>query len=288
MNLARTSTAPVHRVLALRAVLRLSSKAKGRTPEQMTALVTELMSLAGATPERKAVLAELGRCSTLDALRLAQKYLADSELADEAGLAVTQIAFALRDSHRDQVLGRCEFWSDAMAVASRACKVLKDISNRRTWPGATATSPDSIDLTAPRRRRRRLTAPARIGTVDGWSYRLKVTLKEPQDVSSINILWHPYEQHQAKNLDVLCDGKVVAEVRKVKCFENEMFIVFPSVRCRSVELVIPGKNGLVSPAIHEFQIFSRSSPSAGRASAQPVAPPPSRLEADRPAGSAEP
>ena len=87
-------------------------------------------------------------------------------------------------------------------------------------------------------------------------YRLKVTLKEPQDVSSINILWHPYEQHQAKNLDVLCDGKVVAEVRQAKCFENEMFIAFPSVRCTSVELVIPGKNGLVSPAIHEFQIFS--------------------------------
>jgi len=28
------------------------------------------------------------------------------------------------------------------------------------------------------------------------------------------------------------------------------------VRCTSVELAIPGKNGLVSPAIHEFRIFS--------------------------------
>jgi hypothetical protein len=75
-------------------------------------------------------------------------------------------------------------------------------------------------------------------------------------VSSINILWHPYEQHQAKNFDVLCDGQVMARIRQAKCFENEMFIAFPPVRCASVELVIPGKNGLVSPAIHEFRIFS--------------------------------
>lgn len=86
-------------------------------------------------------------------------------------------------------------------------------------------------------------------------YRLKVTFKEPHEVSSINILWHPYEQHQAKNFDILCDGRIVAEARKAKCFENEMFIGFPSTRCSSVELVIPGKNGLVSPAVHEFRIF---------------------------------
>jgi hypothetical protein len=34
-----------------------------------------------------------------------------------------------------------------------------------------------------------------------------------------------------------------------------MFIVLSPVRCTSVELVIPGKNGLVSPAIHEFRVF---------------------------------
>jgi type 1 glutamine amidotransferase/HEAT repeat protein len=130
--------------------------------------------------------------------------------------------------------------------------------------GATATSPDGLDSDG--------ASGGDKAAIDGdpntyWDevdgaelYRLKVTLKEPRDVSSINILWHPYEQHQAKNLDVLCDGKVVAEVRQAKCFDNEMFIAFPSVRCTSVELVIPGRNGLVSPAIHEFQIFSHFPP----------------------------
>jgi len=151
------------------------------------------------------------------------------------------------------------------AIAARAFKVLKDILKPVNLAlGATATSPDGLDPDG--------ASGGDKAAIDGdpstyWDevdgadlYRLKVTLKEPKEVSSINILWHPYEQHQAKNLDVLCGGKVVAEVRKAKCFENEMFIAFPSVRCTSVELVIPGKNGLVSPAIHEFQIFSHFPP----------------------------
>jgi hypothetical protein len=272
VNLARTAPESVHRVLALRAAIRLSSEAKGRTPEQMTRLVTELMQLAGVTAERKAVLTELGRCPTLDALRLAQNYLADPALTTEAGVAVTQIASALRDTHRDQVLAALQQLlagdRDA-AVAARAFKVLKDILKPVNLAlGATATSPDGLEPDGASGG-----DPAAIDgdpntywdEVDGADlYRLKVTLKEPQDVSSINLLWHPYEQHQAQNVDVLCDGRVVAEVRQAKCSENEMFIAFPSVRCTSVELVIPGKHGLVSPAIHEFQIYSHFPPqSAG-------------------------
>src|ERR1019366_7206651 len=117
VNLARTAPDPVYRVLALRAALRLSSKVEGRTPEQMTGLVAKLMQLAGTTTERKAVLAELGRCPMLDALRLAQQYLADPELATEAGVALTQIAFTLRDTHKDQVLAAASPTSACMGRA---------------------------------------------------------------------------------------------------------------------------------------------------------------------------
>jgi HEAT repeat protein len=262
--LARTAGEPAHRVLALRAAIRLSSKVEGRTPEQMTGLVTELMQLAGVTAERKAVLAALGACRTLSGLRLAQDYLADPELAAEAGLAVTEIASALRDTHRDQVLAALQplvTGNRDAAIAARAFKVLRDVLKPVNLAlGGTATHPDGLEADG--------ASGGAAAAIDGdpntyWDetdnadlYRLKVTLKEPQEVSSINILWHPYEQHQAKNFDVLCDGQVVARIRQAKCFENEMFIAFPPVRCASVELVIPGKNGLVSPAIHEFRIFS--------------------------------
>ncbi len=282
VNLARDAQESVHRVLALRAALRLSSQAQGRTPEQMTALVTELMQLAKVTAERKAVLAELGRCPTLGALQLSQKLLADPELATEAGVAVTQIASAIRDTHRDQVLAALQQLLAANrdpALAARACKVLKDILKPVNLAlGATATSPDGLDSDG--------SSGGDKAAIDGdpntyWDevdgadlYRLKVTFPEPKEVSSINILWHPHEQHQAKNLDVLCDGKLAAEVRQAKCFENEMFVAFAPVRCTSVELVIPGKNGLVSPAIHEFQVFGSFPPAtSGKGAVGAVQPP---------------
>jgi HEAT repeat protein len=261
--LARDAKEPVHRVLALRAAIRLSNKVEGRTPEQMTRLVSQLIQLAREAAERKAVLAELGRCSTPEALHLAEKYLADPELATEAGVAVTQIASALRDSHRNEVLAALRPLLTGRpdpVVAGRACKVLKDILKPVNLAlGATATNPDGLAADG--------AAGGPQAAIDGnpntyWDevdgadqYRLRVTFRQPTDVSSINLLWHPFEQHQAKNFDVLCDGKLVKQVRGAKPFENEMFVAFAPVRCTSVELVIPGKNGLVSPCIHEFQIF---------------------------------
>ncbi len=276
--LARDAKAPVHRVLALRGALRLSSKVQGRTPEQMTGLIAELIELAGPTAERKAVLAELGRCPTVAALRLAQKYLANPELAVEAGVAVTQIASALRDTHRDEVLAALRplvTGQQDPVVVGRACKVLKDILKPVNLAiGATASSPDNLDSDG--------ASGGDQAAIDGnpgtyWDeadgadlYRLRVTFQKPTDVSSINILWHPYEQHQAKNVDVLCDGKVVKQVRGAKCFENEMFIALPPVRCTWVELAIPGKNGLVSPCIHELQVFGQFPPrTAGAQMPQP-------------------
>ncbi len=273
VSLARSAPESVHRVLALRGAIRLSSQAADRTPEQVTRLVGELLQLAREPAERKAVLAELGRCSTLEALLLARQALAQPELATEAGLALTQIAPAIREAHRSEAVSALQQVLAAKgdaAVHSQAGKVLLDILQPANLAlGAAATSPDGIEPDG--------ASGSDAAAVDGnpstyWDevdnsdlYRLKVTFREPQDVSSINILWHPYEQHQAKNLDVLCDGTVVAEVRQAKCFDNEMLVTFPAVRCTSVELSIPGKNGLVSPAIHEFQIFGGFPPNTGPA-----------------------
>ncbi len=101
LNLAHAAEEPAHRVLALRGAIRLAGKVQGRTPEQMTALLAELMQLAGAAAERKAVLAELGRHPTPEALRLAQRYAADPEVAAEAALAVKQISAALPEAPRE-------------------------------------------------------------------------------------------------------------------------------------------------------------------------------------------
>ena len=267
VSLARHAREPVHRVLALRGAIRLSSKA-GHTPEQTTRLVAGLMPLAVDPAERKAVLAELGRCATLEALRLAQERLADPELATEAGVAVTQIASVLREAHRDEALAAIRpllTGERDPVVTGGAWKVLRDILKPVNLAiGAKATNPDGLAADG--------AAGGPGAAIDDnpdtyWDetdgadlYRLKVTLRQPAEVSSINILWHPHEQYQAKNFDILCDGKVVQKVRGAKCFENEMFLAFAPVRCGSVELVIPGKNGLVSPCIHELRIYSQFPP----------------------------
>jgi len=263
MSLARSAPESADRPLALGGAIRLASLVADRSPEQMTALAGELWRLAREPAERKAVLAELGRCPTRDALLLARQALDQPDLATTAGWAVTEIAVAVRETHRAEAVSAllqtfktCE---DA-AVRARAVKVLKDILRPRNLAlGAAASSPDGVDPDG--------ASGGDAAAIDGnpstyWDeadnadmYRLKVTLPETQSVSSVNIVWHPYPQHQAKNLDVLCDGKIVAEVRDAPCLENEMFIALPAVRCTSVELVIPGRNGLVSPAIHECQIF---------------------------------
>jgi len=264
--LAGHAQEPVHRVLALRGAVRMSGQVGGRSPEQMARLVGELMGLAGEAAERKAVLAELGRCPAPEAFALAQRYLADPDLATEAGVAVTQIAAGLQSTHRDLVLaalGPLLKASYDPAVSARAGRVLKDILKPVNLAlGATATSPDRVDPDG--------ASGGDAAAIDGnpqtyWDetdgcelYRLRVTCREPQELVAVNLLWHPYEQHQAKDLDVLCDGTLAAQVRDRRCLDNEMFLLLPApTRCTSVELVIPGRNGLVSPAIHELQLFGR-------------------------------
>jgi HEAT repeat protein len=130
VELARSAGDSAHRILAFRGALRLVSKLEGRTPEQKTRLVAQLAPLAGAAAERKAVLAELGRCPTLEALRLAQEYLDDPQLATEAGVAVAQIASAIGRTHRDEArkaLTALLTGKRDPAVVERAAQSLKDL-----------------------------------------------------------------------------------------------------------------------------------------------------------------
>lgn len=263
--LAGKAAEPAHRVLALRGATRLSSQAAGRGPEQMTRLIADLLPLAGNAADRKALLAELGRCPTPEALALARASLGDPELAVEAGVAVTQIAGALRDTHREQVLEALGSLMDPRldpAVTARAGRLLEEVLRPANLAlGAAVTSPDNVDPDG--------ASGGDAAAIDGdprtyWDetdgcaeYRLRVTLPEPREVVAIDLLWHPHEPYQARNLDVLCDGALALQVRDRRCLDNGMFLLLAPVRCTTVELVIPGRNGLVSPAIHELRIFGR-------------------------------
>lgn len=278
MNLVRTTPNNLHRILALRGVIRLSSEVQGKTPEKMTDLIAEMMRMAGQPNEKKALLGGLGKCPTLEAMQLALAQMKDPNLAAEAALAVAQIAPVLKDSHRAEVKAAMQqllATSHDPDIIALADKTLKEVVRPVNLAlGATASSPDDLGPDgASGGDQAAIDGDPRTywDEVDGQDlYRLRVTFKQPTDVSAINILGHPYEIHQAKNFDILCDDNLVKSVRGAKYIKNDLFVTFPATRCTALELKIQGKNGLVSPAIHELQIYNMSD--SGQAAPARLAP----------------
>jgi hypothetical protein len=93
LMLARTSTNQTHKVLALRGYVRMAGMSSNPT-----AMYARAMSLAVRLEDKKLVLAGLGSADTKMALELAELYLVEDELRNEAAQAAIQIAKRLRQN----------------------------------------------------------------------------------------------------------------------------------------------------------------------------------------------
>jgi HEAT repeat protein len=91
LQMASKSINPTHRVLALRGYVRIAGLSKNAT-----AMYLRAMELADRADDKRLVLAGLGSADTVQALDVAEKYLKDEQLKNEAGSAVTQIADKVR------------------------------------------------------------------------------------------------------------------------------------------------------------------------------------------------
>jgi HEAT repeat protein len=98
--IARSTDNPTHRIVALRGFLQQVEQ-PGRTPEQALALYQQALAMADRAEEKKLVLAGLSTVSNLAALKLAEPFLADAALKDEAGLAVAKIALGVANAAPD-------------------------------------------------------------------------------------------------------------------------------------------------------------------------------------------
>jgi len=90
LALAKDAEEPVHRVLALRGAIRLSTQGTGA--KEKVDLLAQAMSVATRPEEKRQVLAALATAQSPEALRLAAASLADPDLKSEAAAAVIQIA----------------------------------------------------------------------------------------------------------------------------------------------------------------------------------------------------
>jgi HEAT repeat protein len=112
LALAGTSTDSTLQVLALRGAISVA----GQEPDnaKRLALLQQAMTAAKRPEEKKQALGQLGQVATPEALQAAMGYLADADLANEAGLAAVTIAEKLAPTQPDlaretatKVLAQC-------------------------------------------------------------------------------------------------------------------------------------------------------------------------------------
>jgi HEAT repeat protein len=94
-EVARTSLVLSHRVLAIRAFIRMVGLEPYRGPEGATGDLLKILSLSPRSEEKKLVLATLVRFPCVSALKTAESLQSDAALAKEAKLAADRIRQAL-------------------------------------------------------------------------------------------------------------------------------------------------------------------------------------------------
>jgi type 1 glutamine amidotransferase/HEAT repeat protein len=262
LEVARSARGAQPKALALRGFARLAAEAKDRPPEQLAPMMADAMKLAERPEERKALLGAMAKVPTLQTMNLAAAELKDAALAGEAALAAVQIADTIWRYHPDDakaVLQKVMDAVDAPAVKQGVAAIMVAMTKPPNLAiGATATNPDGLDKDG--------AAGGNQAAIDGnpdtyWDevdnqplYRLKVTLRQPAEVSAISILGYQHHQYAPKDFEVLCDDKAVKTVRGAVYDNNRLIVTFPMVRCTALELKIGGYYG-ASPAIRELEIY---------------------------------
>lgn len=96
LEIAETSLALDHRVLAVRAYVRMIGLEPNRAPEGAAADLLKVLSLAPRPEEKKLILGLLGRFPCVTSLKTAESLLADPTVAAEAKVAADRIRKALK------------------------------------------------------------------------------------------------------------------------------------------------------------------------------------------------
>ncbi len=100
LAVAKTDPSETHRVLALRAYIRLVARPRVRSRSETAKMLGEALKIAQEDAEKRAVLAALPDFASPEALELAEGLEKDAKLAGEATIAVEKIKTALAQPQR--------------------------------------------------------------------------------------------------------------------------------------------------------------------------------------------
>ncbi len=262
MAIARTAESQVHKVLALRGLIRLAGLPNVRPTGETVKLLGEVLKLAKRAEEKRMVLAALAEVQHAAALDLAASCLADKDLEVEAATAMARIAKHVQRTDPDAAAAAIQKILDvarspaARQVAEGAQLVLGNMVN--IAPLGIATSPDGLKKDGG--------AGDEQAAIDGdpktyWDkqdnqklYRFVVTFKQPERIAAISVLGYTHHSYAPKDFEILCDGKAVKKVAGAQYDNNFLVLRLDEVTCKSVELRITGYYG-ASPAIRELGIY---------------------------------
>jgi len=266
VRIARSADSQVHKILALRGILRLATLKRGGPPAAQAAkFLGEAMPLATRAQEKKLILAALAEVKHPAALEIALRSVGDPEVEAEAVMTVCKLARNTSVGHPDaaraavqKVLDVCR--SPAARQVAESALLVVDKTN--IAPQGTATSPDNLEKDG--------NAGGDQAAIDGntdtyWDeqdgqklYRLVVTFKQPQKVAAIGIQGYDHHDFAPKDFEILCDGKLIKKVDNAQYDNNTLLIGFDETTCTTVELKITGSYG-GSPAIRELGIYQSAS-----------------------------
>ncbi len=236
----------------------------GRPSGSVVEFVASALNVMQKPEHKRALIAQLGREPTLEAMNLAVARMKDPVLVEEAAQAVVTIAPALVQTDRDEVKTALR----EVLAASKSPETIEQANNllRRAAKsvnlarGATASSPDGFEPDGG--------SGPDAAAIDGnpetyWDeqdgqklYRFVLTFPKPTSVSAVNIKGHAYRSHSPKDFDILCDEKVVKTITNAEYDQqtNEIFITFPRTTCTTLELKITGYYA-GSPGIRELEVY---------------------------------
>lgn len=103
LGIIRTTEVPAHRVLAFRGYVRLGREVEV-SPSVRLGLFKDVADLARTTEDKRLLIGAIGDIPTIEALRMVVPYLAEEELADEAGAAIVKIAPGVGPSDRAEAV----------------------------------------------------------------------------------------------------------------------------------------------------------------------------------------
>ncbi len=267
LSVACSEKLPLPRSVAVSAFVERSLESSDRTPDDVAGLYEKALQAAVGVDDTLILLRGLGRVYSPKAMTMMQSYLADEALVSEASRSIVEMAGGLVIDHPavvKPIMEKIAQGTAAPAVKAKAALILKHLNSPNLVRMATISNPEGYKQT------HRGRGPGIEVAIDGdlesrWIpeegkdlYRVWLEFDRPREAARLRIVGYRGNRYAPKDFDIVCDGKVVKEVRGASHVNGAITVDFPPTTCKSLQLNITGYYA-GSPGMRELEVYGRAS-----------------------------